>query len=258
MKKINLVTTVAVLGMLTFGSCQKETMEVHEESSLQSYPDEITLDNWEQFVYAPQSVIDYHAKKNARNKKGNSIKQTTSPTVSRGFVVGSVLAFDGSWRGIENVQATLGGVNTTTNAGGYYYFANNSSGSLCMDYSTSLTNGVNTFDMLLIQRHIVNIKPFTEAREFIAANVDANSVIDTNDVNLLRQLILGAIQNLPSGNNILFIPESEYVLAQNSINNGGVLFLNFLDYYSTRPLCIPNEIDRRSIKMGDVDGSFIF
>jgi hypothetical protein len=258
MKKINLVKTIAVLGMLTFASCQKEKMDLREESSLQSYPDEITLDNWEQFVHAPQSVIDYHINKElAKNEKKSNKKSTES--FSPESLVGEVIAFDGTWNGIEDVQVTIGGSSIMTNIFGNYIIANSSIGSLCMNYATLPTNGVSSLDILLIQRHILHIVPFTEARQFIAADVTNDGKINIGDMIRVRELILGKISMFPSGNNVLFIPEVYYASAQNQINSSGNLVQSTLNTLTNLSSCQSvNYRNRRAIKMGDVNGSFVF
>lgn len=262
MKKINLVKTVAVLGMLTFASCQKEKIEVHEESSLQSYPEEVTLDNWEQFVHAPQSVIDYHIKKETSKHKKKSftqgLSQRSSQSCCTGRVVsGNVKAFDGSWNPIYNVIVDEGSCQVWTDVSGNYCIPDGYSGSLCMNYygtgtgTSAALNGVSALDIVLIQRHILKLELFTEVRQYVAADVNKDSKISAADLLEIRKLILGTITNFSS--NVVFIPEQEYIDAQNTLNTGTFVEPPF--YSSCMP---PTLINERVIKMGDVNGTFVF
>jgi hypothetical protein len=252
MKKINLIKIVAVLGMLTFASCQKEKIGIEEESLLQSYPDEITLDNWEQFVHAPQYVIDYHSKKEVSKHIKKSFTQRSSQSCCTGRVVsGNVKAFNGSWSPIYNVIVDEGSCQVWTDILGNYCIPDGYSGSLCMNYYTSSSNGVSVMDALLIRRHILLITPLTEVRQYIAADVNGDSYISEADVTEIKGIILNPITSFSS--NILFIPEQEYIDAQNNLNTG--TFVEPPSYSSCIP---PTLINERVIKMGDVNGSFVF
>jgi hypothetical protein len=262
MRKINLVKIVAILGMLTFASCQKEKMDLHEESSFQSYPDEITLDNWEQFVHAPQSVIDYHTKKeiklNNRVKNSNRNLGNETRSLTKG-IFGHVIAHDGTWNDISGVVVTYGMASGTTNQNGIYLITNTSAiNNICMSYSTNVRNGVSTLDLILIQRHILHIVPFTEARQFIAADVNGDGSINASDLIDLRKVILGKLSIFPSGNNVLFITNTQYAFAHNNLTANGTIIQPILQILSNFPNCVSGENDRTMIKVGDVNGSFVF
>lgn len=54
-------------------------------------------------------------------------------------------------------------------------------------------NGVSTLDLVMIQRHILQTSTFTEAYQFIAADVNNDEKVSTADLIELRKLILGVI-----------------------------------------------------------------
>jgi len=56
--------------------------------------------------------------------------------------------------------------------------------------NTDVTNGVSTYDLVLINQHILNIKHFTSAYQYIAADVNKSGNITAFDMLQLRQLIL--------------------------------------------------------------------
>lgn len=64
--------------------------------------------------------------------------------------------------------------------------------------SNSYLNGVSTLDVVLIGRHIAGLEPFTSPYQFIAADVDRNTIINSNDTLELRYLILAIFTELPN------------------------------------------------------------
>lgn len=68
------------------------------------------------------------------------------------------------------------------------------------DYEDWL-NGVSTFDLLLIARHLKGSIPFTTIYQYAAANGDGiTNSIDANDIEEIRKLILGIYLTLPNNN----------------------------------------------------------
>jgi hypothetical protein len=103
-------------------------------------------------------------------------------------------------------------------------------------------NGVSTLDMVMIQRHILGIAPFTETVRLIQADANANGVVTVSDIVELRALILGINTTFSSGRNIFVVtqeaqPKFNYTVSNLNANVTG------LDFYR--------------IKIGDVNGSAI-
>lgn len=103
-------------------------------------------------------------------------------------------------------------------------------------------NGVTPYDMMLILWHIDGTQPFTEPWQWIAADVDNNSVIDTLDIIELRKLILGIYTDFPDNISWRFYP-SNYVfppgnpLSQpipNSLTISEVLADPFLKFFGVK------------------------
>jgi hypothetical protein len=82
---------------------------------------------------------------------------------------------------------------TLTDANGNYAVQVPVGGSYVVrpDYDLDPLNGVSTFDAVLIQRHVDGTEPFTSPYQFIAADVDHNSIVNIQDTLELRQFILG-------------------------------------------------------------------
>ncbi|HRK81905.1 MAG TPA: T9SS type A sorting domain-containing protein [Saprospiraceae bacterium] len=73
------------------------------------------------------------------------------------------------------------------------------------EYDLDPLNGVSTLDAVLIVRHIEGTEPFTSPYQFIAADVDRNSIINALDTFDLRNLILGVTEEFPNNSSWRFV-----------------------------------------------------
>jgi len=69
-------------------------------------------------------------------------------------------------------------------------------------------NGVTTFDLLLISKHILAIEALDQPWKIIAADANTNGSVTTNDIVQLRRLILGLIDQLPGNRSWRFFVEN--------------------------------------------------
>jgi hypothetical protein len=278
--------TCFLIFALIISSCSKEKIEeyaptvalsaktIEYHKSLEDYPTEITIDNWEDFVYAPQLVIDHFTQKEIAEqapKEYNKLAKPSLASTRSSFVIGGVSgfnAFNQSWEAIGGVNISLGG-NSLASYSYYWWFLNNyfvlddGSGILCMDYPTSITNGVNTLDLVKIERQILGLECFTHAYQFLAADINRDGDLNNADILELRMIVLGILNNFTNSDNVLFIPEQDYNDMQNLIpecplNNNGLL-ANYIGLLGTAGPCLSSTFkNRRVIKTGDVNGTFSF
>lgn len=95
---------------------------------------------------------------------------------------------------------------------GYYMFANNP---MYHDYKVEANsdddylNGVSTLDLVMIQRHILQATPFSEAHQFIAADVTNDQKVTAADLVELRKLILGTITKFSANDSWRFVNASQ-------------------------------------------------
>jgi hypothetical protein len=68
-------------------------------------------------------------------------------------------------------------------------------------------NGITTYDLLLIQQHILGLEPDANPYRLIAADVNRDGIISISDVLDLRLLILGIYNEFPSGSCYRFVRE---------------------------------------------------
>ncbi len=109
-------------------------------------------------------------------------------------------------------------------------------------------NGLTTYDLVLISKHILGIEPLGSPYKLIAADAKKDNTVQTSDIVELRKLILGIYQELPDNTSWRFVPKS-YVFP-NPQNPFQTMFPESVDF--TVP---PNDqtIEFYGIKVGDVN-----
>lgn len=248
-------------------SCSKVDHTIVEEDGegfrlanmLSNYPDEITIENWEAFVLAPQEVIDFYNKKEIEALKVKEEVKSDEEGANRDFVHGRVGAYQ------NNILRPLSGVEmespcsfdiTDTNGG---YWTNNACPQVCATYDSpnnTPLNGVTTLDLVLVRRHILQITPFTEVRQEIAADITRNGIIDNDDIWEMRMLILGMIANWTTSQILTFLPREEYIEAQTLMPGLDVFELTAYGNYP--PCSSTSDTYRIVVKTGDVNDTFDF
>lgn len=117
-------------------------------------------------------------------------------------------------RPVENVEVNLSGNNSSmemTNVNGSFMFPNMLLGS---DYTvkpvkdTNPLNGVSTFDLLLLNKHILDVERLDSPYKLIAADVNKSGTITTFDMILIRRVILNYDQNFKENTSWRFIPSN--------------------------------------------------
>ena len=58
-------------------------------------------------------------------------------------------------------------------------------------------NGVSTFDLVLISKHILNIESFPHPWQYVAADANFSNTVTTFDIAQIRKLILGLVDTFP-------------------------------------------------------------
>ncbi len=69
-------------------------------------------------------------------------------------------------------------------------------------------NGVTTYDLVLISKHILGLEPLGSPYKMIAADANKSGSITTSDIVELRKLILGIYQELPNNTSWRFVDQS--------------------------------------------------
>ncbi len=154
---------------------------------------------------------------------------------------------------LQNAVISLDGAdigNETTNETGTYAFPLMNMGgnyTVAPQKNDDYTNGVSTLDLVMIQRHILEIESFDSPYKFLAADINNDEKISSLDLLQLRKLILGVYTELPNNGSWRFI-------------DGAFTFADVEDPLSST---IPNtyeittlnsdmNIDFVAVKVGDV------
>ncbi len=112
-------------------------------------------------------------------------------------------------------------------------------------------NGVSTFDLVLISRHILGLQPLNSPYKLIAADANKNNSITTFDIVELRKLILGIYPKLPINTSWRFV-NADYAFP----DPGNPFLLPFPESI-TRSDIMADQLDDDfvAIKIGDVNNS---
>jgi hypothetical protein len=115
----------------------------------------------------------------------------------------ATVELDGSSNGTPVLSAVF------SNVSGDYLFSN------ALPYSGNATvtptseidplNGVNTWDLILISRHILGLEPLNTPYKLIAADANKSGTVTTFDIVELRKLILGTYTALPNNSSWRFV-----------------------------------------------------
>ena len=113
-------------------------------------------------------------------------------------------------------------------------------------------NGVSTYDLVLISKHILGIEPFDSPLKMIAADANKSGSITTFDIVEFRKLILGIYDELPANTSWRFVEKSF-----NFPNTQNPFATAFPENMSVQNASNDMTGDFNAIKVGDVNNSAI-
>lgn len=184
----------------------------------------------------------------------NSVDFCSNNGGLRAAVTGNIRTEDDKL--IENVEVNLFGSPIQpdmTDAEGDYAFPNMPIGGqyeVEPTKSDDYLNGVSTLDILIIQRHILNMDQLDSPYKRIAADVNMSESISGLDLIQIRKLVLGLYDEFPSADSWRFIDaEHQFTDANNP------WLTPFNENYIIDSLNNDMLIDFIGVKMGDVNGT---
>lgn len=112
-------------------------------------------------------------------------------------------------------------------------------------------NGVSTFDIIQIQRHLLGTLPLSSPYKILAADVNDSGIISTLDIIHLRKLILGITTTFPNRTSAwLFVPKDyEFINVLDPLQE------DFPHELLIQPFDSSRTVDFIGIKIGDVNNS---
>jgi len=116
--------------------------------------------------------------------------------------------------------------------------------------NVEVLNGVSTFDLVVMQKHILGIQPFDSPYKYIAADVNKSGTITAFDIVQVRQLILDILPNFPNNESWRFI-NADYIM--DAVNP----LADFQENHRILEATEDTTIDFIGIKIGDVTGNAV-
>lgn len=112
-------------------------------------------------------------------------------------------------------------------------------------------NGVTSYDIARLIRHMNGIEPFTEPWQWVAADANRDNVVNSQDSLLFRQLIQGVITEFPNNNSWRFVREDYVFPTPNPLSQPFPEFVSFGDLLDSV------HMNFLAIKIGDLNCSAV-
>jgi hypothetical protein len=176
-------------------------------------------------------------------------------TTGGSFNIAGTIATEGAAK-LQGASITLSGAasqTATTTANGAYSFVNLAKGgdfTISPQLDKNHLNGVSTFDLVLIQKHILGIQALNSPYKLIAADVNNSKSISTLDMIQLRKLILNIDQTFQNNTSWRFV-DAAYVFPE----RGNPWSANFPEVVSVNDFATSVTANFVAIKVGDVNAS---
>lgn len=118
---------------------------------------------------------------------------------------------------------------------------------------TNPRNGVNVFDLVSINKHILNVEPFQSIYQWIAADTNNSKSITLFDVIATQRVVLNVEPSFSNNTSWRFVYESEEAVGINEMNDG--FDFNFLEEAVVEAIDKDITILFTAIKVGDINSS---
>ena len=190
---------------------------------------------------------------------GGSCDDSETPNGTGALISGSIYTENNDL--VENTSVALASNELAeypklvlTGSNGNYAFANNPLGfeySITPRRDDNHINGISTLDILLIQRHILDLGALDSPYKIIASDINNDQSTSAADLIDLRRLILGITTRFANNESWRFVSESSNLFEETS----PWPFLEFIYHQAlTKDLINQNFI---AIKVGDVNGDVV-
>ena len=169
------------------------------------------------------------------------------------MVAGEVLSFSGE--SIEGVNIMVNGASDTsmtTEADGHFQFMlpKNGDYTITPEKNENPLNGVSTFDLVLISKHILGISTFDSPYKYIAADINKSGSITAFDLVQLRQLILNISAEFPNNKSWRFLDKNYNFTTNNPASENFDEFININNLTENQM-----NTDFVGAKIGDINGN---
>ena len=114
--------------------------------------------------------------------------------------------------------------------------------------NSDFLRGVNTMDLIRIQKHLLGIQPFTTLDQFVAADINRDGVVNSTDLITLRKTILGNTPYFPGNTSWRFGVWPQSLESSDPSSLKETLFIESMQGDTM-------QADFLGIKIGDLNGS---
>jgi hypothetical protein len=177
--------------------------------------------------------------------------------VGMGFIAGKVYTESGY--GLQDVNMMLISQDSNflyTHEDGRYHFDSipmQASYRVVPVMNTNPMEGISIVDLILLHRHVVGIEPIRSPYRLIAADINRDGAITEDDVNELRNMMLGVESEFTSNHSWRFI-KADYVFPD-PLNPWREAFPEFMEISDMSE--VENYGDFIAVKIGDINGSIV-
>jgi len=176
------------------------------------------------------------------------------PNPLRARVAGRVITEDTENVAFVNVEMDGSGMDavTTDMEGAFAFPAMSIGGNYVVhpEKDMNYMNGISTYDLVLIQKHLLGVQRLNSPYRMIAADINKSNHISTIDLVELRKLILGIYTELPDNDSWRFV-DAGYTFDDPNNPFAEV----FPEDHSITNLTENMTVDFYGIKIGDVNGT---
>ena len=158
---------------------------------------------------------------------------------------------------VENVMVTINDSitpPTMTGADGNFTFQALPMGNdftVSPEKNANLLNGVTTYDIVLVQKHILNVKPLDSPYKIIAADVNKSSSVTTYDIVEMQKAILYVADKFSNNTSWRFIDKGfVFPNPANPFEGAFPEIYNINNFQGNM-----NNVDFVAVKIGDVNGT---
>ena len=167
------------------------------------------------------------------------------------MIAGDIISFNGE--SIEDVMVTVNGEEEMmTPSDGHYQFMLPKYGNYTItpEKNDDPLNGVSTFDLVLISKHILGLTIFDSPYKYIAADINKSGTITAFDMVQLRQLILNVQTDFPNNQSWRFVDKT-YNFTSDAPMNEAFREAITIDSLTHNLM----QTDFVGVKIGDVNGN---
>ena len=115
--------------------------------------------------------------------------------------------------------------------------------------NNDILNGVSTFDLVIIQRHILGIETLSSPYKILAADVNNSKSVSVADLSSLRKVILGINDEFENNTSWRFVPENQ-VFADPSFPYDFAQYINIDSLFEDK-----DNVNFIGVKVGDLNNS---